>query len=71
MHFKISSVICFNLDQSKVLSSCNGLNADQDRVFVAGREYTLLTSTFFLNEERHKKMIMYQEKIHISNQTKL
>ena len=25
MHFKISSAICFNLDQSKILSSCNGL----------------------------------------------
>ena len=25
MHFKISSAICFNLDRSKILSSCNGL----------------------------------------------
>ena len=25
MHFKMSSVICFNLDQSKILSSGNGL----------------------------------------------
>ena len=25
MHFKISSVICFNLDQFKILSSGNGL----------------------------------------------
>ena len=25
MHFKISSAICFNLDQSKILSSGNGL----------------------------------------------
>ena len=25
MHLKMSSAICFNLDQSKVLSSCNGL----------------------------------------------
>ena len=24
MHFKISSAICFNLDQSKILSSGNG-----------------------------------------------
>ena len=26
MHFKMSSAICFNLDQSKILSSCNELN---------------------------------------------
>ena len=26
MHFKITSLICFNLDQSKILSSNNGLN---------------------------------------------
>ena len=26
MHFKLSSAICFNLDQSKILSSGNGLN---------------------------------------------
>ena len=26
MHFKVSSAICFNLDQSKILLSCNGLN---------------------------------------------
>ena len=25
MHFKMSSAICFNLDQSKILSSGNGL----------------------------------------------
>ena len=29
MHFKISSAICFNLNQSKILSSGNGLNAVQ------------------------------------------
>ena len=27
MHFKMSSAICFNLDQSKILSSGNGLNS--------------------------------------------
>ena len=27
MHFKVSSAICFNLDQSKILSSGNGLMA--------------------------------------------
>ena len=26
MHFEISSAICFNFDQSKILSSGNGLN---------------------------------------------
>ena len=26
MHFKMSSSICFNMDQSKILSSGNGLN---------------------------------------------
>ena len=26
MHFEMSSVICFNLNQSKILSSGNGLN---------------------------------------------
>ena len=26
MHFKMSSAICFNLDQSKILLSVNGLN---------------------------------------------
>ena len=26
MHFKISSAICFSLDQSKILSSGNGLS---------------------------------------------
>ena len=26
MHFRIPSAICFNLDQSKILSSGNGLN---------------------------------------------
>ena len=26
MHFKMSSAICFNLDQFKILSSGNGLN---------------------------------------------
>ena len=25
MHFEMSSAICFNLDQSKILSTCNGL----------------------------------------------
>ena len=30
MHFEMSSAICFNLDQSKILSSGNGLhNLDQ------------------------------------------
>ena len=27
MHFKMLSAICFNLDQSKILSSGNGLNS--------------------------------------------
>ena len=26
MHFEMSSAVCFNLDQSKILSSGNGLN---------------------------------------------
>ena len=26
MHFEMSSAICFSLDQSKILSSVNGLN---------------------------------------------
>ena len=30
MHFKTSSAICFNLDQSKILSSGNGLSLCQD-----------------------------------------
>ena len=30
MHFKVSSTICFNLDQSKMLSSGNGLKAFRD-----------------------------------------
>ena len=29
MHFKMLSAICFNLDQSKVLSSGNGLSKDK------------------------------------------
>ena len=29
MDFKMSSAICFNLDQSKILSSGNGLNNKQ------------------------------------------
>ena len=29
MHFKMSSAICFNLDQSKILSSGNGLTVKQ------------------------------------------
>ena len=30
MHFKMSSAICFNLEQSKILSSGNGLNGLSD-----------------------------------------
>ena len=30
MHFKMSSAICFNLDQSKILSSENGLSEKID-----------------------------------------
>ena len=30
MHFKMSSEICFNLDQPKILSSGNGLTDDDD-----------------------------------------
>ena len=29
MHFKMLSAICFNLDQSKILSSVNGLTPSQ------------------------------------------
>ena len=31
MHFKQSSAVCFNLDQSKILSSGNGLKNDFGR----------------------------------------
>ena len=31
MHFKMSSAICYNLDQSKILSSGNGLKKTEER----------------------------------------
>ena len=33
MHFKISSAISFNLDQSKILSSGNGFNRSKSKLF--------------------------------------
>ena len=33
MHIELSSAICFNLDQSKVLSSGNGLNSTKLKEF--------------------------------------
>ena len=39
MHFKMSSAICFNLDQFKILSSGNGLTI---QIYHCQREYYLL-----------------------------
>ena len=33
MHFKMSSAICFNLDQSKILSSGNGLDEPEKEAY--------------------------------------
>ena len=35
MHLKMSSAICFNLDQCKILSSGNGLNSSKLNEFAA------------------------------------
>ena len=47
MHFKMSSAICFNLDQSKILSSGNGLSLYQTvqsfKTFGDKFENTLMT----------------------------
>ena len=37
MHFKMLSAICFNSDQSKILSSGNGLILYQKTKFVTGQ----------------------------------
>ena len=37
MHFKMSSAICFNLDQSKILPSGNGLNVAKMTILLFDR----------------------------------
>ena len=37
MHFKMSSAICLNLDQSRILSSGNGLNVAQIMIYAFHR----------------------------------
>ena len=44
MHFKMLSAICFNLDQYKILSSCNGLT-----IHYTSRLLTTLEKTPFEN----------------------
>ena len=39
MHFKVSSVICLNLDQSKILSSGNGLKSTCPCVRIGYQQY--------------------------------
>ena len=41
MHFKMSSAICFNLDQSKMLSSGNGLLKYMYEGSVLGIDYPI------------------------------
>ena len=38
MQFKMSSAICFNLDQSKILSSCKGLKKNVSFIFNPDRD---------------------------------
>ena len=41
MHFKVSSAICFSLDQSKVLPSGNGLKKMKRKVVINDLEYSM------------------------------
>ena len=59
MHFEMSSAICFNLDQSKLLSSGNGLTNVWEDVFGQGemdidREVPQLLK-YFLSVKSMKK----------------
>ena len=62
MHFEMSSAICFNLDQSKILSSGNGLSVQSHLITAlrkkafengmvngenAGNQHFLLFATMF------------------------
>ena len=47
MHFKMWSAICFNLDQSEILSSGNGLRDDQFKTFQSKLIKKSLTLSIF------------------------
>ena len=42
MHFKMFSATCFNLEQSKILSSGNGLTGDQNSDKASTKEHPCL-----------------------------
>ena len=54
MHSKMSSAICFNLDQSKILSSGNGLTLSQ----TSAGFYVYITSLLKTLWEKEKLLVM-------------
>ena len=54
MHFKMSSAICFNLDQSKILSSGNGFT---DVIIVTPISYRITDN--YMHTVYRKSLILY------------
>ena len=46
MHFKMLSTICFNLDQSEIMSSDNGLNKKKKCCLILDPHYVLADAYF-------------------------
>ena len=60
MHFKLSSAICFNLDQCKILSSGNGLRKiNISREVLYGQNVTL--AYYMVRVIKYGKIIHYDQ----------
>ena len=63
MHFKMSSAICLNLDQSEILSSGNGLN--NSTILSLRNEYIYSKSCIYRplkgsNESGHLQQVVFK-----------
>ena len=51
----MSSAVCFNLDQSKILSSGNGLNCEYTSVYVKNNNWKQKSAFFFKRNENNNE----------------
>ena len=60
MHFKMSSAICFNLDQSKILSSGNGLIWTRLKFLSHGKGLVCIHTIISFNSSNLKTVVRYE-----------
>ena len=59
MHFKMFSVICFSLDQSKILPSGNGFSLKESEIFLSVKGLTTDLVFFVTFEPLRKNISMH------------